>query len=102
MKVIVSFISLLFICLNSAVASTANWSVRLGHDGLRDRSICLLESATLQVHDGQTTTPIKLVYNGEVLIGVTKSNIDLSYQGVGLQVDKRSSYEVDTLHKKRG
>jgi len=100
MKVIVSVISLLIFSMNPGAASTKNWSVRIGDDGIRPRAVCLLESATRQVHDGQTTTPVKLVYNGKVIIAVTKSNIDLSYVGIGLQVDEQSTHTVDTLHKK--
>lgn len=99
MKTIVSLLLLVFFCLNTAQALAQNWSVKLGRDGIRDQAICLLESTTLQVHDGQTTTPINLVYNGEVIIAVTKSNIDLSYQGVGLQVDQQAAHAVDSLYK---
>ena len=100
MKVIVSVLSLLILSMSPGVASTKNWSVRIGDDGIQQRAVCLLESDPRQIHDGQTTTPVKLVYNGKVLIAVTKSNIDLSYAGIGLQVDKQSIHAVDTLHKK--
>lgn len=84
----------------AAAAVAQNWLVRIGEDGLRSGAGCLLESASLQVHDGQTTTPIKLVYNGEVIIGMTESNIDLSYSGIGLRVDGQAAHSVDAVHKK--
>lgn len=86
--------------LPAAQVLAQNWSVRLGEDGLNTRTTCLLESASQWIFDGQTRTPIKLVYNGDALIAVTKSNIDLSYEGVGLQVDERELHSVDKLHKK--
>lgn len=89
-----------FVYLQTAVAQTKNWTVRIASDGLHPHAICLLESLSQQVNDGQTMTPIKLVYNGELIMAVTKSNIDLSYDGVGLQVDTKAGHAVDGLYKK--
>ena len=99
MRTSLAIIILLTSVLSLPLAAAENWQVRMGEDGMSSRAVCLLESASVQVHDGQTTTPVKLLYNGELLIALTKSNIDLSYQGVGLQVDGQSPYAVDSLHK---
>jgi len=80
-------------------AETANWRALYDRDVLSQQPACLLESATRTVHDGQTTTPMRIVYNGEAFVVVTRSSIDLSYPGVGLRVDHRPAHAIDNVHK---
>ena len=56
-------------------------------------------SSELQVDDGQTITPVSLVFTGSALAVVTESNIDLSYPDVGLQVDQGPVIPVDRVHR---
>jgi hypothetical protein len=74
-----------------------NWEVILGTDPLSQKSVCLLRSSEQTINDGQTTTPIRLIYNGMAFIAVTKSNIDVSYPDVGLRVDRQSAHQVDRV-----
>lgn len=100
MKAIALALPLILFCTPAAAAAVKNWSVRIGTDGNHQRATCLLESMTRRVHDGQTTTPVRLVYSGEAIMGMTRSNIDLSYAGVGLQVDDRAVHGIDAVQKK--
>jgi hypothetical protein len=59
-----------------------------------------LVSSVKQSNDGQVTTPVSLVYNGNLFMAKTESNIDLSYAELGLQVDDNKSHTIDRLHKK--
>jgi len=97
------FTLLLLFCLSIfAVTSsyaTENWQLILAEDPLSKQSICLMISATRQTEDGQTKTPVSLIYNGSVFIAKTKSNIDLSYPDIGLQVDNKKRHNIDRLHE---
>ena len=83
-----------------AYAKDSNWQPVIGEDPLSQQTVCLLVSAQKQINDGQSTTPINIVYNGKAFIAQTRSNIDLSYAGVGLQVDNSKVHPVDRLLKK--
>jgi hypothetical protein len=80
-------------------ADTQNWQLVLAEDPLEKHTSCLMVSATKQNDDGQATTPVSLIYNGKVFIAKTKSNIDLSYPNLGLQVDNKKPHNIDHLHK---
>lgn len=76
-----------------------HWSAALGIDPLTQQQACLLESATLTVNDGRTSTPMHLVFDGRSLLVLTRSKIDLSYPAVGMHVDAKSGITIDRLHK---
>jgi hypothetical protein len=86
--------------LNSMAMNEQNWQLVLGEDPQSDQTTCLMVSAVNQTEDGQGRTNVSLVYNGKVFIARTESNIDLSYPGVGLQVDHQLPHAIDRLHKK--
>lgn len=93
---------LLACCLPEIAFSAAsqNWQVVIAKDPVSKQSTCLLISSTKHTDDGQTSTPIKLIYNGEIFITTTDSNIDPRYADVGLQVDDNSRHTIDRLFKK--
>lgn len=85
----------------SALADTPpNWRVTRDTDPLTQQAACLLESASQNVNDGRTVTPMHLIFDGKALLVVTRSNIDLSYPQVGMHVDSRPGMAVDRLLKK--
>jgi hypothetical protein len=87
-------------CLGPAMASDANWRAVIGHDPLQHMTACLLESKPLTVFDGQTDTPLQLIYNGTVFRMTSQSHVDLSYPGVGLRVDGQELFAVDTVENR--
>lgn len=89
--------------INSVMAragDTDNWQLVLAEDPFSKQSACLLVSAVEQSEDGQATTAVSLVYNGNLFMAKTESNIDLSYADLGLQVGKKKSHPIERLHKK--
>ena len=84
-------------CLGPAMASDENWRAIIAYDPLQQKTACLLESKSMRVFDGQTDTPLQLVYNGHVFRMTSQSHIDLSYPGVGLRVDGQEPFAVDTV-----
>lgn len=97
-KVYLISIGLLFQLMSVSVTAGDNWMVRIDPE---NRSRCLLESATHVFNDGQAETSAKLVYTGDALYAATKSNIDIDYPGVGLQVDRYDQFPVDELYMKK-
>jgi len=91
--------------LGSRVAQAAspgvdgNWTVQRGLDGLTGRDRCLLESKAETIHDGHDDIAIHLVLTADALLVVTESNIDLTYPGIGLQVDQLAPIQIDRLFK---
>lgn len=77
------------------------WHVVVAEDPVKGSTVCLLQSAMQKVDDGQTKTPVRLVYNGQALYAVTKSLIDVTYPHVGLQVDDNAQFAIDHLHKNK-
>ena len=75
------------------------WRAVVGHDPLQDKIACLVESAEIRIHDGQTETPVRFLYNGTAFLVTTESNIDLSYPNVGLQVDTHAPFAVERIHE---
>lgn len=97
-QLITLFVLLCSFC-KVAFANNANWQLVLDEDPFTRQTACLMVSATKKTPDGQTTTPVHLIYNGEVLIAKTKSNVDTSYENSGLQVDLKESHNIDRLIK---
>jgi hypothetical protein len=75
------------------------WRAVVGYDPLQEKTACLLESATVTVHDGQFMTPMRILYNGTAFLVTTRSNIDLSYPKVGLQVDAAAPVAIERVHR---
>lgn len=92
---------ILFLSSTAIVCAAENWQVVLDTEPGGNTARCLLESVTLTVEDGQTQTPVKLVYNGRELYAVTRSNIDLSYPNVGLTVDSKGLHKIGHLLKEK-
>jgi hypothetical protein len=94
--------SLLMLC---GIATTAtadesgNWRLTTAEDPLSDQTTCLMVSAVKHIDDGQTNTPVTVIYNGKVFVVQTKSNIDLSYPNLGLQVDSSKPVAIDRVYK---
>ncbi len=79
--------------------SPANWMVRRGIDKITQQERCLLESKKETIHDGHDDVPIYLVLTGDALLVVTESNVDLSYPGIGLKVDKHEPIQIERSFK---
>jgi hypothetical protein len=84
-----------------AVIAEENWNVIMDKNPSTDKLACIMESASHKIDDGQTSTTVKLWYTGSELYALTKSNIDLSYPDVGLQVDDNKQFAIDRLYKER-
>ena len=100
------FYSLILFCnlyaIGSVIAAaggSGNWQLVLAEDPLSKQTACLMVSAIKHSKDGQSNTTVDLVYNGSLFIARTESNIDLSYPGLGLQVDNKEAHSIDRLHK---
>jgi len=95
-----SFILLIsgFLACSSVLASE-NWSVNIEEDPISKSNVCLLVSRIYTIDDGQTTTPVQLIYNGKEIIAKTKSDIDMSYPEIGLQIDTHVKHSISRLHK---
>ncbi|UCE88586.1 MAG: hypothetical protein JSW10_09620, partial [Pseudomonadota bacterium] len=87
------------VCCNALAAAEPAWRAVVGNDPLQGKTACLMESAQVAVNDGQTTTPVRFLYNGTAFLVTTKSNIDQSYPNVGLQVDTHAPFAIDRVHK---
>lgn len=83
----------------SNVLATENWSVNIEEDPISKSNVCLLVSKVYTIDDGQTTTPVQLIYNGEEIFAKTKSDIDISYPEIGLQIDAHDQHSISRLHK---
>lgn len=87
-------------CLASdAMAETSGWHAGRGPDPLTQHTQCLLQSDSQTIHDGQTKTPMRIVFNGTAFIITTRSNIDLTYPDLGLTVDDLPTRAIDHVHK---
>jgi hypothetical protein len=84
--------------LGVLAAAKPPWETVVAFDPLQDRTACLLESAPVVVNDGQTMTPVRFTYNGEAFLVTTESNIDVSYPGIGLQVDGQTPIPIEQVH----
>jgi hypothetical protein len=88
-----------FVSLEGFALAAPAWQTVVTYDALQKKTACLMESAQVAVNDGQTMTPVRFLYNGQVFLVTTESNIDLSYPNVGLQVDANSPIPVERIHK---
>lgn len=86
------------VSLDVFAAARPAWQTVVAFDPLQDRTACLMESAQVTVNDGQTMTPVRFTYNGEVFLVTTESNIDVSYPGIGLQVDTQGQIPIEQVH----
>ena len=87
-------------CVGSVMAGEENWRTVIGYDPLQKKTACLLESKLLTVFDGQTDTPLQLIYNGSVFRMTSQSHVDLTYPGVGLRVDMQDPFTVDAVENR--
>lgn len=90
------------------LAVNPNWTLDSGRDPVSKRDRCFLRSTTQRIEDGQGGSKISLIVTGDTLRVATRSNIDLSYKGTGLQVDSKATFplqglfgETDVLFDKR-
>ena len=97
-KIYLISIGLFFQLVSVSATAGDNWKVRIDPE---NRSRCLLESATHVINDGQAETSVKLVYTGNALYAATKSNIDIDYPGIGLQVDGFDQHPIDEVYMKK-
>ena len=75
------------------------WQTVVAYDPLQGKTACLIASAQIIVDDGQTTTPVRFVYNGKAFLVTTESNIDPSYPDVGLRVDAHPPIPIGDVYK---
>jgi len=106
-------IKYLFVLLNLCIVSalsistsasntnsdTENWKVVFEKDPASRKKACLMVSRKNMMEDGQSKTPVYLIYNGRIFFAKTKSNIDLSYPDLGLQIDKQPQNKISVLYK---
>jgi len=85
---------------SNSTSDTANWKVVFEKDPASRKKVCLMVSKTNKMQDGQSKTPVYLIYNGHIFFAKTKSNIDLSYPDLGLQIDKHPQHKISVLYKK--
>jgi hypothetical protein len=87
------------VALVAAAGADANWTSERGLDRLTGRDRCLLASKAETINDGHDDISISLVLTADALLVVTASNIDLTYPGIGLQVDQLAPIQIDRLFK---
>ncbi len=75
----------------------SNWTLDWGHDPVSGRTRCFLRSNTLRIDDGQGGSEISLIITGDTLRVDTRSNVDLSYDDTGLQVDSETPFPLQSL-----
>ncbi len=85
-----------------------NWTLDSGSDPVSKKNRCFLRSTTQRIDDGQGGSNISLIVTADTLRVTTRSSIDLSYKGTGLQVDSNAVFplqglfrETDVLFDKR-
>lgn len=92
-------ISVMFVFSEASALAAPAWQTMVAYDALRDKTACLMKSAHVTVNDGQTMTPVRFLYNGQIFLVTTESNVDLSYPNVGLQVDANTPIPIERVHK---
>ena len=90
------------------LALNTGWTLDWGQDPVSRTKRCLLRSTTKQIQDGQGESEISLIVTADTLRVDTRSNVDLSYENTGLQIDSGPSFplpglfaETDVLFKER-
>lgn len=73
----------------------ADWTLSLQSDA-SGADFCQLDSRRVQMEDGHGPTGINITLQNRGLLLQTDSNIDLTYQDTGLQMDERR-FELETL-----
>jgi hypothetical protein len=96
-KLIMLFVLLCSVSTGAFAGNSDNWQLVIDKDPLTKQTACLMVSATRTTQDGQTTTPVYLLYDGNTFIAKTKSNIDTSYENTGLQVDLKNPHDIDRI-----
>ena len=91
---------ILNLCISLPILATESWMVSMEEDPINKSNVCLLISKTYTIEDGQTTTPVQLIYNGEKLLAKTKSDIDMTYPNIGLQVDTHDQHKITRVYNK--
>lgn len=71
----------------------------MGRDPVSGRERCFLRSGTLRIDDGQGGSDISLVFTQDTLRVHTRSNVDLGYEGTGLQVDAETPFPLQRLFR---
>ena len=69
------------------------WVVDLSH------SQCLLKSKPVKMEDGQGGTTVTFQLTPDSLEFLTKSDIDTSYKGTGVQIDDGQTFPLETVAK---
>jgi len=77
-----------------STSSKIGWEVR---NALKFGGACVLESTKIDFYDGYDNTGLKLRFLNDGLYLVTKSNIDLSFNDVGVQVGKNKLLRADKV-----
>jgi len=85
-SVMLKHICIIVLMLTPATAP-AGWTVPPATAGSQG---CVLETATITMHDGYQDTWVRLNINAERLLVVTDSNIDTGFGDTGLQVDGKA------------
>jgi len=98
-KTQLSLILGLYLLFTIPAFAVGNWSVTIAEDPVTHTVACLLESRTHTIDDGQTDTPVKLIFNGKQVYATTKSDIDISYPEIGLTIDKHDAHQFSKVHK---
>ena len=84
---------------NNSVNDAKNWKVVFEEDPASRKNACLMISKSNKMDDGQSKTAVYLIYNGRIFFARTKSNIDLSYPDLGLQIDNQPQHKISVLYK---
>ena len=82
-----------------ASQAEAAWTVAMQRDPLTRQTRCLLSSTPQITSDGYDTTPVTLVFNGNSLLVITESEIDLSFGDLRLAVDENSPLRTEKLDR---
>ncbi len=82
-----------------ASQAEAAWTVAMQRDPLTRQTRCLLSSTPQITSDGYDTTPVTLVFNGNSLLVITESEIDLSFGDLRLAVDEKAPFRTDKLDR---
>lgn len=61
---------------------------------------CLLKTTSLKMDDGQGGTPVTLQITPDSLTILTRSDIDLSYEGTGLLIDGKRKFALETVERR--
>lgn len=95
--VVVTLILALGLLPNLSRGEEQNWQSLIELDPLQNKKTCLIISKTLYMNDGQTQTPVRILYNGSAFVIGTKSNIDMSYPALGIRVDNNARIPLDRI-----